>query len=127
VLEWEVLHCAFVGQRVAAAVLSGPRGWLDGVTAAYRANRDLVYRAVGESKWFTCVKPAAGPFLFLNTDRIEERSAIPPEAQLLDLGVPTVAGRHFQAPGYVRLPFGGDDRTIERLCSILRSFVPQRP
>jgi aminotransferase len=125
VLEWEVLHCAYVGQRVATAAIAGPQDWLSGVTAGYQANRDVVYQVVCDSQWFTCARPGAGPFLFLNTERIEALGPIPPEQRLLDLGVPTVAGRHFQAPGYVRLPFGGDARTIDQLCAILRSFVPR--
>jgi aspartate/methionine/tyrosine aminotransferase len=123
VLEWEMLHCAYVPQRVATAALTGPQDWIGDLAAEYQRRRDAVYSAVEESPWLSCRRPEAAAFLFLNTGRIDASWGEPADL-LLAHSVPTVPGKYFQAPGYLRLPFGGDDATIDHLCRILRDFEP---
>ncbi|GAC1472417.1 MAG: pyridoxal phosphate-dependent aminotransferase [Chloroflexota bacterium] len=122
VLEWECLHCAYIPQRAAAAVLTGPQDWLSGVVAEYERHRDLVYAVVTASPLLSCTRPDAGPFLFLNTGRLEQRHSASSVDVLLEQGVPTVPGEFFGTPGYVRLPFGGEPATINMLCSILQTL-----
>lgn len=124
VLEWEMLHGPTTSQHVAAAVLDGPKAWLGELATEYEVNRDRVWEAAETSGWFPSRKPQAGPFLFLNTSGLEARGGPCPQEQLLSCGVPTVPGSHFGAPGYLRLPFGGDEDTVRRLCDILCTFTP---
>lgn len=124
VLEWECLHCAYVAQRVATAALDGPKEWLGDVGIEYQAIRDRLWPAISASEWLSCVKPKAAPFFFLNVNRAEEASGRDGAEVLLAAGIPTVAGRFFRSPGHVRLPFGADPPTVQRLEHLLRSFRP---
>jgi aspartate/methionine/tyrosine aminotransferase len=114
--EWDCLRGNAVAQRAAAAALSGPRDWLDDIVPAYQRNRDLVFGAVADSAVLACVAPAACPFLFLTSTGgcLDEH--------LSEAGVPFVAGRHFQAPGWARVPFGGEFSDAEQLAAVLRAF-----
>jgi aspartate/methionine/tyrosine aminotransferase len=124
VFEWECLHCAYVPQRVATAAITGPADWLAGVTEEYQRIRDRLTAALAGSEWLSCVTPAAGPFLFLNVLRAEATTRADGYDQLLAQGVHTVPGRYFHAPGYLRLPFGAEPETIDRLAKILEGFEP---
>jgi len=124
VLEWECLHCAYVPQRAATAALEGPQEWLSHLASEYQAVRDQLWATLSESRWLSCAKPLAGPFFFLNVRRAEEASHQDGSEMLLGAGLPTVPGRYFQSPGYVRLPFGADPSTLRRVEHILCSFSP---
>lgn len=124
VLEWDCLHCAYVPQRAAHAALTGPQEWLAGVPERYEANRDRLLAAISESEWLSARKPASAPFLFLDTRRVE--AAVPRAATelLLELGIPTVDGEFFGAPGHARLPIGADETALSRLEELLAGFRP---
>ena len=98
VLEVDVIRCPYVTQRAALAALTGPQDWLAGIADEYTARRDRALAAVREAG-LEARRPAAGPFLFVRLDD---------EDALLEAGIPAVPGRFFQAPGYARVPFGGD-------------------
>ena len=124
VLEWDCLHCGYVPQRVAQAAVAGSQDWLTGIPAIYQANRDRLLAAVAESGWLSASKPAAAPFLFLNTARSEAATGRAGDQLLLDIGIPTVPGQFFGAPGHARLPIGVDSATLERLEELLAAFKP---
>lgn len=123
VLEWDCLHCNFVTQRAAAAAIAGPQTWVTDALAGYERKRDAVYAAVADSPWLSCARPDSTPFLFLDVSRLEGLDAAPTEL-LLRAGIPTVAGRYFGRDDHVRMPFGADDATIDRLAAALRAFRP---
>jgi aminotransferase len=125
VLEWDCLHCAYLTQRVALAAVTGPQGWLAGIPSRYQNNRDRLLAAVAESGWLSATRPAAAPFLFLDTSRAESATGRSCSRLLLELGVPTVPGEFFQSPGHARLPIGADEETLERLGELLASFRPR--
>jgi aspartate/methionine/tyrosine aminotransferase len=114
--EWECLRGNSVAQRAAAAAIGGPREWLADIVPAYERNRDLVYDALAASAHLTCVAPRACPFVFVASDEpgLDEH--------LAEAGVPFVAGRHFQASDYVRVPFGGERSAAVELADVFRSF-----
>ncbi len=108
VLEWDVLRCPTVGQRAAATAIGGPQDWLADLAQEYERKRDWALAAV-HAVGLSCVPPRAGPFLFV--------AGV--EDELLAMGA--VPGRFFQAPGYARLPFGGDPAALaQSLSSSLR-------
>ena len=114
-LELDCIRCPYVGQRVAQAALEGPQSWLEDVASEYERNRDEALAAV-EAVGLSAVRPAAAPFLFVNL-----RGA--GEEELLEAGIPAVPGRFFQAPGYARVPFGGD---VATLAGALRDWSQSR-
>ena len=124
VLEWDCLHCAYVPQRAAHAALTGPQEWLAGVPERYEANRDRLLAAIAESERLSARKPASAPFLFIDTRGIQAAAGRPATELLLDLGIPTVDGELFGAPGHVRLPIGADETTLARLEELLAGFRP---
>jgi aminotransferase len=126
IIEWECLHLGYVQQIVALAAITGPQDWLAGISDQYRAIRDRLIGAIAGSEWISCVKPAAGPFLFPNFERAEAKTGTEAFEQLLALGIPTVPGRYFHGPGHVRLSFGGDAATVAALADRLRQFSPGR-
>jgi aminotransferase len=118
-LEWECLHCAALAQVVAQAAVSGPQGWIEAALAPYAGARDAALEAVHANPWLEARRPPATPFLFVDATRIP---AAP--TRFLEAGVPVVSGVHFDAPGYVRVPFGGTARTIDELVVALRGIGP---
>lgn len=106
VLELDVIRCPYVTQRAALAALEGPQDWLDGIADEYAAKRDVGLEAL-RGAGLSAQRPAAGPFLFVK---------VADEDALLAAGIPAVPGRFFGAPGYARVPFGGD---IDSLASAL--------
>jgi aspartate/methionine/tyrosine aminotransferase len=119
IFEWDCLHCNYVGQKVAAAAIRGPQDWLDGVAREYELQRDMVYSAIQRTEFLSSVSPKAGPFHFVNTSRLNPNSGEVAEALLNEAGIPTVPGEFFQAPGYLRLPFGGDVKVIQQMSEAL--------
>jgi aspartate aminotransferase/aminotransferase len=114
VLEWECLYVADGGQRVAAAVLGSGATPIDAVLDRYRRHRDRVWRAVNENPRLSCALPAATPFVFVDVTALSARGQDPVDV-LLAAGIPTVAGRYFGAPGYVRLAIGGSAEVLDAL------------
>jgi len=123
-LEWEHLHGPYVAQCVAAAALDGPQDWILTEIARYERSRDIVSDAVAHSPLLEARTPRAGPFLFVDVSRFDSPRT-PADIALLRAGIPTVRGEYFGQPGYVRLPFGADDATIQRLAERLRGFDPR--
>lgn len=124
-LEWEMLHCGYVAQKVAEAAIRGPQDWIEAAVAGYAEKRDAVLDAVSASPWLSSTRPAATPFLFLDATALAPHGA--PVDVLLEGGVATVPGNYFQAPEhYLRLPFGGDRSTISRLVEAIATFEPGR-
>ena len=80
----------------------------------YERNRALAYDAVAVSGALRCLKPAACPFLFVSGAD---------DAALAAAGIPFVSGRHFQAPGWARIPFGGDLDAAIGLAHSLRTLA----
>ena len=81
-----------------------------------RGSRDREAAIAAVDARFELVAPRGGPFLFLG--RREDGLA----DALVDAGVPAVDGRHFQAPGWARLPFGGASGSRELLETALARF-----
>jgi aminotransferase len=119
-LEWECLHCAALAQVVAASAVAGPQDWIEAALAPYAGARDAVLEAVRANPWLDAGRPPATPFLFVDASRIP---AAP--ARFIEAGVPVVSGVHFEAPGYVRVPFGGTPGTIDELAAALQGVRPR--
>jgi aminotransferase len=115
VFEWTSLRCSVVAQRAAWAALVGPQEWLSDLVGKYQTNRDLSFAAINATKRLSCRLPESCPFLFVDVSQLEDADSQSREDRLLRLGIPIVPGRHFMAPDFVRLPFGGESTTIELL------------
>jgi aspartate/methionine/tyrosine aminotransferase len=114
-LEVDCIRCPYVGQRVALAALAGPQDWVAAVAPEYERNRDAALAAV-EAAGLAAVRPMAGPFLLVDLRGVGEE-------ELLEAGIPAVPGRFFGAPGYARVPFGGD---VAALGDALRAWSQSR-
>jgi aspartate/methionine/tyrosine aminotransferase len=122
VFEWECLHCGYVAQRVAAAAIQGPQDWLDAAFRSYQPKRDLVFEAVADNPWLSCLRPMSTPFVFVDVSRLPAAGGSPVEL-MLAAGIPTVPGCYFGAGAdYVRIPFGAGPETVVRLASALRAI-----
>ena len=99
-LEWDVLRVGLAPQAAAVAALDGPRDWLDSVHAGLAADRTAGV-AAAERVGLRFVPPSGGPFLFVSDSRPGLADS------LVAAGIAAVDGRHFQAPGWARVPFGG--------------------
>ena len=118
VLEWDCLRVGIAAQEAALAALTGPREWLDQVHANMADSRGVALAAVCATAGLTTSAPAAGPFLFLGA---AGRDTLADE--LAAVGLPVVDGRHFQAPGRARLPFGGATNAREALGNALERWA----
>jgi aspartate/methionine/tyrosine aminotransferase len=119
-LEWDVLRVGVAPQAAAVAALEGPRDWLDDVRSGLAADRDTAIAAFETHAELTFVPPRGGPFLFVSDGREGLGDA------LLAAGIPTVDGRHFQAPAWARVPFGGAAAAAGELAAALARWSEAR-
>jgi len=126
-LEWDVLRVGLASQAAALAILEGPADWLTDVHAGLAADRDAALAAV-EGR-LRVVAPRGGPFLFVSSgDTGLGDTGLGDTGladRLVEAGVPAVDGRHFQAPGWARVPFGGAREARPALEAALESHVPR--
>jgi aminotransferase len=107
-------------QAAALAALDGPRDWLEEAHAQLGADRDVAIAAVEASGGLAFVRPGGGPFLFVSAGR--EGLA----EKLVAAGIPAVDGRHFQAPAWARVPFGGAAAAADALEAALGRWSETR-
>ncbi len=124
VLEWTALSCNYVAQRAATAALNGPREWMNDVIGQCQRNRDLVVRAISQVEGICLVKPSGTPFIFPRFESFH------PDASFVDylvreLGIPSVLGEAFDAPGFLRIPFAGEESEAQKLGERLGQAVQQ--
>ncbi|MGI8974149.1 MAG: pyridoxal phosphate-dependent aminotransferase [Gaiella sp.] len=117
-LEWDVLRVGVAPQAAAVAILEGPQEWLREVHATLAADREAALAAVDGR--LAVVPPRGGPFLFVSSGEDGLGDA------LVEAGLPVVDGRHFQAPGWARLPVGGASSEADALERALDASFPRR-
>ena len=118
-LEWDVLRVGLAPQVAAIAVLDGPRAWLHDVHAGLAADRAAASDEA-ERAGLRFVPPRGGPFLFVSDDRPDLADS------LVAAGIPAVDGRHFQSPGWARVPFGGAASCRAALAEALARWATAR-
>jgi len=126
VLEWNVLRCNHVAQKVGQAALEGPQGWVSEIAVRFQRGRDLMVEGLRPTAGhLDFVVPRAGPFLFLNVAALGLSGTEFSRWLLNDYGVPTDPGEFFGSESHVRLPFGAPDdvisETAKRICSAVRN------
>jgi aminotransferase len=119
VLEWMLLHCPYVNQRVALAALEGPQGWLEDVFLNLLERRNQVMAGIEGMAAFSCPYPQGGPFIFLNVSARSEDCDQFAHELLYQYGVPAVPGRFFHSRKHVRIPFGGSGESVRQLVQAL--------
>jgi aminotransferase len=124
VLEWTGLMCNHPAQAAAVAALEGPQDWFLQIVRRFERNRDLLMAAVERILSLGCVKPASTPFALFDVSGLRDSAVLVARRLLEDHGIPAVAGEPFQAPGHVRIPFGGDTAVVEEACDrLMRAFA----
>lgn len=111
-LEWNVLYGSYITQEAAAAALAGPKDWLAGVADEFQRKRDMLCAGIEAISALSCVRPAGGPFLFLNVNRLRGDSLQISRVLLEQYGIPTTAGAYFHSPEHVRMAFGGNPKVL---------------
>jgi aspartate/methionine/tyrosine aminotransferase len=114
-VAWATLSVAYASQAVGVAALRGPRDWLPGVLSSYQTNRDRVCAAVARMEGLSCHVPQGAAFVWLDVRGVGAPSVVVADRLARELGLPATAGEHFGRPGFVRIPFGGDPKTIDEL------------
>lgn len=119
-LEWNVLTCPDLNQRVALAILDGPQDWLLEVSRSFERNRNTLLRGIADLQEFSYAKPRGGPFIFLDVSKKADDSSQFARDLLDHFGVPAVPGKYFNNQHCVRIPFGGSDESVTKLVDALR-------
>lgn len=127
VLEWTVLHCPYINQRVALAALQGPQEWLSNVFRAFEERRNQLLEGLAAIESLSCVRPPGGPFIFLNVSQHSEDCDPYARHLLHRYGIPAVPGKHFHARDHVRIPFGGTAESVAQLACALAEAGKARP
>jgi aspartate aminotransferase len=119
VLEWTVLHNAYLNQKGALAALDGPQEWLLQIFQEFERRRNQVMEGIRNIPAFSCGTPSGGPFIFLNVSRRSSDCDAYARYLLHDFGIPAVGGKYFHARDHVRIPFGGTKEAVASLLSAL--------
>jgi len=112
VLEWTVLRCSHVAQRVAQAALEGPQAWVSEIATRFQRARDIMAGELNSAPGLSFAFPGGSPFLFVNVTHLGLSGAEFSHWLLNEYGVPTDPGAFFGSDGHVRLPFGGPDEVV---------------
>jgi aminotransferase len=124
VLEWDSIRCSYLSQVVAAEAVGGDQGWMEACVEQYRRNRDLAMEQVPPP--LRAARPAGAAFLFVDLRAGYGLEGDAAADSLLQTGVPLVPGRHFMAPGFVRIPIGGTVDDIRSLGARLVAWLASR-
>ena len=122
VLEWTALSCSYVAQRAARAALEGPRQWFAKVVRECQRNRDIIVDALDGIDGVHVVRPKGTVFIFPRFDCVDD---VPAFSKLLlnEYGIPNVDGAACGAPGFLRIPFAGDEDAAHEAARRLREAV----
>jgi aminotransferase len=120
VLEWTVLHCPYVNQKVALAVLQGPQEWLKIITCELGKRRNELIHGIRDSGFFSCATPRGGPFVFLNVSQAGGDCSEVASRLLQEFGVPAVSGKYFHDRDHIRIPFAGSSEAVSQLVRALQ-------
>ncbi len=127
VLEWTVLHNAYLNQKAALAALEGPQEWLLQIFTEFEQRRNQLMEGIREIPDFSCVTPHGGPFVFLNVSRQSTDCDKFARYLLSDFGIPAVGGKYFHVRDHVRIPFGGTEEAVADLLSALGQAADANP
>jgi aminotransferase len=119
VLEWTVLHNAYLNQKAALAALDGPQDWLTQIFKEFEARRNQVMEGVRDLPAFSCLTPHGGPFIFPNVSSRSSDCAEYARYLLHNFGIPALGGKYFHTRNHVRIPFGGTEEAVASLVSAL--------
>ena len=119
VLEWTVLHNAYLNQKAALAALDGPQDWLIQIFKGFEERRNQLMAGISALSAFSCVVPRGGPFVFLNVSKYSSNCDEYARYLIHNFGIPAVGGKYFHARDHVRIPFGGNAEAVADLLSAL--------
>jgi aminotransferase len=121
VLEWTGLMCNYPAQVAATAALRGPKQWFEQIVRRFQENRDVLMRAVEAAPGLSAIVPASTPFVLVDVSRLSDAPSDLSRRLLVEQGIPSVAGEAFQAPGHLRIPFGGTTEVVEKAAHRLKA------
>jgi aspartate aminotransferase len=121
-----------ISQKAATTALTGDQACVAKMTAAFKARRDFVVRALNGIPGISCL-PGAGTFYaFADVSRAMATLGCRDDGEFTELllnegGVAVVPGSGFGAPGHVRLSFACSMQTLEmalgRIARVLAARV----
>jgi aspartate aminotransferase len=125
-------NASSISQKAAVAALTGDQACVAKMTAAFKARRDFVVRALNGIAGISCL-PGAGTFYaFADVSRAMATLGCRDDGEFAELllnegGVAVVPGSGFGAPGHVRLSFACSMQTLEmaldRIARVLAARV----
>jgi aspartate/methionine/tyrosine aminotransferase len=116
-----MLFGAYVNQKAAATALCSPRAWIAGAAEDFERARDFLFAGIHRIPGISCVKPAGGPFLFLNVARLGINGDEFSSLLLENFGVPTTPGSFLQSREHVRLAFGAEKPVLEAVLNRMQT------
>lgn len=122
----DATHTASISQAAAVEAIRGPQESVQAMRAEYRRRRDEIVAALCRVRGFACAAPPGSFYVFPNVDGAQRRLGCPTSAELArrlmaEIGVATVPGEAFGAPGYLRFSYAlGIDRIREGMDRLRR-------
>ena len=113
-LEWEQLHGNHVAQAGAASAMRHPVYPGDSMAQEFQQLRDVIHPFVSSDRPLHALKPAGGPFLFINVSEVFD-SSTQASAALLEAGIPTTAGHFCRSDQHVRMAFGASPEVLREV------------
>ena len=124
----DATHTSSISQAAAVEALNGPQDSVATMREEYRRRRDELVRSLNRIRGLTCLLPPGSFYVFPNVTGAMAALGCPDSIEfarrlMSEIGVATVPGEAFGAPGYVRLSYALSlDRIragVERLRTLL--------
>ena len=93
--------------------------------AHLKSNRELACSRLDWIKNLSYVRPSGAFYIFLNVSKMDSNSLNWCEKLLQKKGVALVPGEAFSAPGYARMSFVGDKKTITKALDLIADFCKE--
>ncbi|WNW11468.1 pyridoxal phosphate-dependent aminotransferase [Pseudomonas sp. DTU_2021_1001937_2_SI_NGA_ILE_001] len=114
-----------LSQLATIAALEGERDFLSERNAIYRQRRDAALAVLRTSQTLDVLSPEGAFYLLPRIKGTHDDQDV--AMDLLKVGVATVPGSAFGAPGHLRLSFATDQATLVKGCQRLVSALGDRP
>jgi aspartate/methionine/tyrosine aminotransferase len=106
--------------------MRGPREFQVEMADEFQRARDTIYPLVQAVPGLQAIRPAGGPFVFVNVSKVF-KSSEDASRVFLDAGVPTTPGHYCQSDQHVRLAFGASVGVLREAGRRIQQVIVAQP
>jgi aspartate/methionine/tyrosine aminotransferase len=124
--EWICIQMNPISQKAAWAALTGPQEWLAGLRAVWQRSRDHFVELIAGLPELPFAPIEATGSAFVDVSVFKRPCREVSRFLLNQYAIPSVPGEVFHAPGFLRIPFGGEPEARFQLIEALGEALKKK-